>query len=227
MTFRSKLPEGEREAARAARRLKRLRDRHHVLARMLVSGMPRKDISERLGYSTTYISQIQQDPAFVELMAGYRHQLDEAFVAGHDAYYELLRQNQMAAEWLVHDRLEDAIENDEPIPLKDLLSISRDAADRTGYGRKSMQVNVNVDFAARLDRAVRRSKAGVEAIAQPAPATPSIPAPALSPVDVFGGGPKLIELTASPQPDRAIPPPNTPDPALAVSFSDGLRRRRL
>jgi len=60
---------------------------------------------------------------------------------------------------MVADRLADQEEDPDakPIPLRDLMAISRDAADRFGYGKHTTQTNVNVDFAAQLERAIRRS----------------------------------------------------------------------
>ena len=44
------------------------------------------------------------------------------------------------------------------LSIRELLSISRDAADRIGLSKRSIQTNVNVDWAAALDRAIARSR---------------------------------------------------------------------
>ena len=64
----------------------------------------------------------------------------------------------LVAERQIADRLEDAEEEGVKLPLKDLLAISRDGADRFGYGKKSAVLNTNVDFAAILEQAIARSK---------------------------------------------------------------------
>jgi hypothetical protein len=60
------------------------------------------------------------------------------------------------------------------------MAISRDAADRTGHGKVQTNMNVNVDFASKLEAARRRS-AGARGPASPplAPESSSQP-PALT-----------------------------------------------
>ena len=48
-----------------------LRQSHHQLAQLIVSGAPQEEISLISGYSPSYISNIQNNPAFAGLMAHY------------------------------------------------------------------------------------------------------------------------------------------------------------
>ncbi len=53
---------------------------HHQLARLLASGTPGGEVSLITGYSPAYISSIQRDPMFVELLEYYSHQREQVFV---------------------------------------------------------------------------------------------------------------------------------------------------
>jgi hypothetical protein len=52
------------------------------------------------------------------------------------------------AERQLEDHLDTADERDELLPVRELVAITTDRMDRFGYGKKSMNLNVNVDFAA-------------------------------------------------------------------------------
>ena len=56
------------------------------------------------------------------------------------------------------ERLEDADESGEEIPLRTLLALTADAADRIGYPKRSIAISANLGFAAQLDRARKRSE---------------------------------------------------------------------
>lgn len=135
----------------------KLRDSHHNVARLIASGMKMKDVAIRSGYSLMRISTLMGSPAFEELVASYRARIDEAFIESQDDYYELATANMLKAERQIADRLDEADEAGETLPIRELALISRDAADRFGYGKKQTNVNVNVDFAAQLERAIARS----------------------------------------------------------------------
>ena len=135
----------------------RLRDSHHMLARMIVAGWSDRRISETSGYSRNRISILRSSPAFQELLAQKRQIVDEAFAAGIDTFVELHTQAGLMAIRQVVDQLEDADEEGVALPLGRLMPVVESFADRFGYGRRATQVNLNVDFAAQLDRAIKRS----------------------------------------------------------------------
>lgn len=154
-------------------RLAKIRDSHHALARALVSGCSYDVAAEMTGYSISRIALLKNDPAFQQLMADYRTQIHEVFLANQDEYLKLLTSNQMRAERMISDKLDDA-EEEETLPeYRTLLAIARDAADRTGYGKHTTQTNVNVDFASKLEAMVRRSGVTIEGASAPSsmPAT--------------------------------------------------------
>lgn len=162
-----------------------MRDAHHVMARMFALGLRVKAVAERMGYSAARVSTIRQSPAFDALIAHYRGVVDAEFKATSHDMFALLAQNTHRAERFVAERLDEhetavvAAELGEEttarmVPLKELLAISRDGADRVGYGKRSVNLNLNADFAGNLEAAIRRSRQ-----AQMIDVTPdeSLPAP--------------------------------------------------
>lgn len=137
---------------------KRFRDPHHKLAKLLAWGMKLKDAAAKSGYSATRASQLNEDPAFRELVANYAKDITEKWEDSVEDFVEFATGNMIKAERQISDRLDKADEDDELLPVRDLIAISRDAADRLGYGKKQTNVNVNVDFAAQLEQRMKRAK---------------------------------------------------------------------
>lgn len=146
----------------------RFRDSHHKLAWLFASGMRIKDIALAAGYSHNRVLTLSSDPAFKELIAQKREKIDDNRAEVLDDFEELIKGNMLKAERQLSDKLDDADEAEELLPTRELIAISRDAADRLGYGKKETRLNVNIDFAAKLDRAVARS-------AKVIGATPTVP----------------------------------------------------
>lgn len=135
----------------------KLRDSHHMIARLRASGLRGFQIAERMGYSAVRVNDLLNSPAMEELVAQYRLKVDEAFVENQDAFFTLATSNMLAAERHIRDQIDQLDEVGELLPVRTALAISRDAADRFGYGKKSQQTNINVDFAAALEKAIARS----------------------------------------------------------------------
>lgn len=140
--------------------IKRLRDRHHALARLLAQGMSASEASAVTGYDPSRISILKKDPTFAELVDHYR-KVDNALMAEFTERATLLTLTAM-------DVLQEAAENDE-LTVGQALEISKTFADRTGHApvTKVQQTNINVDLGSRL--AAARSR-----IATPKP-TPQLP----------------------------------------------------
>lgn len=147
---------------RARTGVARFRDPHHRLARMLASGLRQHEVVARSGYSLTRVSSIMADPAFQELVAKYREKVNEAFVDGVEDFYEIATTNMLKAERQIAEKLDEADETGELLPTRDLIAISRDAADRFGFGKKQTNTNINVDFAAALEKAIARSGKSID-----------------------------------------------------------------
>src|SRR6266705_2514035 len=56
------------------------------------------------------------------------------------------------------EEYEELDERGERPPIRTMLAVNADYADRTGFGKRQTNVNINVDFAAQLDRAIKRSQ---------------------------------------------------------------------
>jgi len=89
--------------AAPAQTVKSIRHSHHRLAQLIAEGKPGTEIALATGYSQAYISTLQGDPAFEELIAYYAEQRKEIFV---DAQQRLKALGLDATEKL-HERLDD------------------------------------------------------------------------------------------------------------------------
>lgn len=138
---------------------KAFRHHHHRIARMAAMGLRPHEIQAQAGISSTRWVQLQGDPAFQELVAQNRAKVDIGFVDAATELYTAVAANTINAELLVAERLELALEGEADIPLKILLAISRDGADRVGLPKMKIaqNTNVNLDFAAMLEAAAKRS----------------------------------------------------------------------
>lgn len=134
-----------------------LRDNHHRIARAMAAGLPTNEVAALCGMSNTRVSQLKADPAFKDLVAHYRGLVTAEYVRALDPYLDLATSNMLKAEAMLSDKLDAALDNNEFLPTRDLISISRDAADRFGYGKRQTNLNVNADFAAMLEAARTRS----------------------------------------------------------------------
>lgn len=149
--------------------VQQLRDTHHRVARLVASGLRLDEVVERSGYSYQRVTTLTKDPAFQELVAKYRSVVDAAFERQQDHYMQIVTGNMLKAEVMISDKLDDAIESGETLPTRDLLAISRDAADRFGYGKKSFVTHDNLG--SQLEKAMARSGKAVTIDAKAGPAS--------------------------------------------------------
>ena len=162
----------------------RFRDTHHNVARLFALGYRMQEVAEYSGYSVARVRTLHEDPAFQELITQKRETVDGVMVPYAEAYSNLLVGNRMMAERQLRDKLEEADENGETLPVRDLIAIGRDAADRTGFGKTNTTFNVSSDFATLLDRAVKESNKVIEGtVVKVGPQAPKLDvAPALAAV---------------------------------------------
>lgn len=139
--------------------VKSFRDWHHRIARLCAAGLRPAEVCLQAGISRTRLLQLQGDPAFQELVASYRGKVDEGYIDSAAELYQTVTANTLNAEVLIRETLEEAMDGEATIPLKTLLAISRDGADRIGLPKQkvSTNTNINLDFAAALERAATRS----------------------------------------------------------------------
>lgn len=145
---------------------KTFRDAHHMMAQMLAIGMTQTETARRLGYSRERVSQIAKSPAFQELIAQYREERDEIWRESIRASaYSVMREDILTKSTRqMLDHLEEAEAMGEKLPPKTLLAFHDSMADRTGHGKSTTSINVNLDFAARLERAMERSGVVLEQV---------------------------------------------------------------
>jgi hypothetical protein len=128
------------------------------MARLFASGLRVSEVAELTGYSIARVSTFHSTPSFQELIAEKRKVEDEVARDAISAYNEMILANGLKAERKLADKLDDDDEGEE-LSVRELISISRDAADRVGLSKRSVQTNVNLDFASLLDRAIERTRA--------------------------------------------------------------------
>ena len=155
----AQLGEGKRPKVPA---VQRFRDSHHMLARLLACGLRYRQVSVISGYSEGRVQTLATDPAFQELVALYRKdkELEEATLGPLEALAAVTTSNTLKAARHLSDALDNADAEGETLPVRMALGIFSEGADRIGFGKRSTQVNVNVDFAAQLEKAIRRSGKG-------------------------------------------------------------------
>lgn len=121
--------------------LQRITDRHHALARLLASGVSEGEAALTLSYDISRVSILKNSPAFQELMALYRREVDREFATmlehmaglGKDALLEL------------RDRLEEAPQK---FSNRELLSVATDMADRADIGEGSSKLPTIIELVA-------------------------------------------------------------------------------
>lgn len=166
----------------------KLRDSHHMIARLAATGLRPNKIAEQTGYSYQRVRDLLDSPAMQELVAKYRLRVDESFIENTDEFFSAATSNMLIAERMIADTLAEADASGELPSLRTLDAISQGRADRFGYPKKTHQTNVNIDFAAQLEKAIARSGKTIEGTSravlsspQSASATPrsaeSYPAP--------------------------------------------------
>lgn len=168
--------------------IKRLRDSHHAVARMLAEGKRPAEIHLVTGYSGSRISILQSDPAFQELVTFYKKERNTAFADLHD---------RMAALSMdITEELQDRLNDDpEQFSTNQLRELFETLADRTGHGpqTKSQNVNINANLGDRMRAARERTGAS-------APASQSLREPVLA---IEAPASITIEAEAGPVPAKA------------------------
>lgn len=140
-----------------AQPIQRFRDSHHHMARLFAKGLRVGEVADLTGYSVSRVSLFHSSPAFQDLIAEKRKVEDQISRDQITNYNSMILSNGIKAERKIADKLDDDDENEE-LSIRELISIARDAADRVGLSKRSIQTNVNMDFAQMLDRAIKRSE---------------------------------------------------------------------
>jgi len=137
-----------------------LRDAHWNVIRLLALGLPHGEIGRRTGYSLARICQLSADPTVRDQVFKLQAAGNAAVVEQIDEFAEMATANMKKAERKLSEKLDD---DDAAISIRELVAITSDRADRFGYGKRQTNLNVNVDFAARLEAAIQRTNRIIDA----------------------------------------------------------------
>lgn len=205
----------------------RFRESHHAIARMFAAGWTISKVSHETGYTRRRLHILLSDPSFQELIVQKAKTLEEKIDDGMDHFFEVHYGNTMMAARRLNERLAELEEADEHLPVRDYVAIIKDGADRFGYGAKSTRVNINVDFASALDRAIERSST-IKTIEAHSGPTLSVGQP---PTQRRSVGPRLVEKQEALDPHRLVALPASPvqvvAPARPAPSFERLLRRSL
>ncbi len=133
--------------------IKRLRERHHALAREVAGGgKSDKQIAIEQGYTPATLTRLRSDPSFIELV--------DFYARGYDADKKDMLDRLTALGEEATDELRERLETKpDEFSNGQLMELTKLASDRTGFGPSSKsEVNVNVGFGARLSAAAEREK---------------------------------------------------------------------
>lgn len=139
-----------------------IRDRHHAVARLLATGLAPKAIADHLSMSTQSVRTLAKDPSVVELIAEYHVEYSSQIKPLADETNRLLGGIRIKALRLMNERLEQAEEGGEAIPIQRLAQMAELSSDRTGYAKRTEVVLRDGDFAAKLELARARSAKVIE-----------------------------------------------------------------
>jgi len=104
--------------------LSRIRNSHHMLARLLASGKKPGEVSLITGYSPSRVSVLQNDPAFKELVEYYSTQVEAKYLDVHE------RLASLGLSTL--DELQERLESDpQAFKNRELLELAEFALDRS------------------------------------------------------------------------------------------------
>lgn len=104
--------------------LKRITDRHHSLARLIASGTPEDEAALITNYDRSRVSILKNSPAFQELIALYRKEVNAQFSTSLEHMAGLSRDALLE----LRTRLEDEPDS---FTVNELRSIVTELADRT------------------------------------------------------------------------------------------------
>lgn len=136
-----------RSAAPTGQRLLRIRHSHHLLAQCMARGAKPAEAAAITGYDTAYISALQGDPAFEELLTHYAGVAEDIFV---DVMERMKALGISALDELVH-RLESEPEEfarRELMELAELMLVKphKMAAGTGAAAPGSGALTINIDF---------------------------------------------------------------------------------
>ena len=113
--------------------LKKIREKHHSVARMIAGGLNQRMVSRLCRYNESYLSVLLNNPSMVELVELYRLQQGQA----SQLIVEKLKSVGLRAVEELEGRLDEGKLNNQ-----ELLALGKLGLDRGGHGPTSTQHNV-------------------------------------------------------------------------------------
>lgn len=135
--------------------VQRFRFTHHRVARLVAEGLDTNTVSQLSGKAVQTVAALRADPAFQELVAHYKSDIDAAWKEKQLEFVEMASGLSNDALVEIQHRLD---ETPSAFSLTHLYELMKITADRSGNGpqSKTTNVNVNVDIAARMRSAAER-----------------------------------------------------------------------
>lgn len=118
--------------------LQKIRDSHHLVARLLAEGFQPVEVSRISGYSPSRISFLKNDPSFKELLAFYRSRVDDQFT-------DTIQRLKTLGEDAIGEIMSRLDENPESLSTMLLVDIVKATMDRSGFGPQSKSLNLNAN----------------------------------------------------------------------------------
>jgi hypothetical protein len=125
MHSQQELPKAAKEDPKS---LKKLREKHHSVARLIAAGLEQRTVATLSGYTEGYLSILLNNPAMEELVSFYR------MAAGNAAQVIGERLRSVGLKALEH--LDDKIEGGE-LNANELIQATKLGLDRSGHGPSS------------------------------------------------------------------------------------------
>lgn len=119
--------------------LKKIKETHHRLARLLASGLKPVEVAAITGFTQSRISILKNDPAFQELLAHYANTVESKWADMH----EQLAGVSLDVLHELRDRLHDSPES---MSTDQLMKFLDSMLDRTGYGVQTKSKNENLNL---------------------------------------------------------------------------------
>jgi len=131
----------------------KIREVHHLVARLYAKGMKPPEIAALVNRTPATIRNWLGSPANAELVAQYEKESSEEIIS--EVEYAILLKRRLRT--LADEELLELIEAEpDKFSIKDLIALSADSSDRTGLGKQSVQVNINLDLKSRMEQAKKR-----------------------------------------------------------------------
>lgn len=134
--------------------LKRIREKHHSVARLIAKGLTQNLVASITGYTPSYLSILLNNPSMQELVAHYRIQQGAAI----EVITEKLKTVGLKAVEQLEDKLKEGKMNSQ-----DLIGVAKLGLDRSGLGPSSTQRNINENHTfdhAAIAEQMRRAREG-------------------------------------------------------------------